>query len=113
VEPSSVSLPQEQATSLGVALAECLGALFDIGVAGELAVRLDGGGRRAEVAISEAGAPAEGALVSVANGYLLRAMTEQLGAQVALRADARGAALVLSMPCAGVAADAGAAATLH
>jgi hypothetical protein len=114
VEPSEVVLSVEDATSLGVALAECLGTLFDIGVTGSLLVRLGAAGRRAEVAISESVSEAESALVSVANGYLLRAMTEQLGAQVSLRADARGAALVLSVPGAKAAADPiRPAATLH
>ena len=73
----------------------------------------DASGRQAEVAISETGAATEGALVSVTNGLLLRAMAEQLGAAVALRADARGSALVLSMPRGAVAADPETAATLH
>ena len=100
VTPSGVHLDVEETTSLGVALAECLGALMDTGVAGILRVRLLAGGRQAEVAISQA-EEADGALVTVTNGYLLRAMTEQLGAAVALRADATGSALVLSMPRAG------------
>lgn len=98
VEPTGLQLSVEETTSLGVALAECLGALMDTGVAGGLRVRLDAQARAAEVAISESGETAEGALVSVTNGYLLRAMAEQLGAAVSLRADAGGSALVLSMP---------------
>ena len=113
VEASGLELSLEEATSLGVALAECLGALLDTGGAGQLSLRLDASGRQAEVAISETGAAAEGALVSVTNGLLLRAMAEQLGAAVALRADAHGSALVLSMPRGAVAADPEAAATLH
>lgn len=112
IEPSGLSLDVEEATSLGVALAECLSALFDAGVGGTLRLRLDARGRQAEVAISQGGENAEGALVSVTNGYLLRAMTEQLGAEVALRADANGSALVLSIPR-GAAADTKSAATLH
>ncbi|PZQ62513.1 MAG: hypothetical protein DI570_10390 [Phenylobacterium zucineum] len=112
VQPSSLSLGVEETTSLGVALAECLGALFDAGVKGGLDIRFGAQARHAEVAISEAGESGEGALVSVSNGYLLRAMTEQLGAAVALRADARGSALVLSIPRAG-AAETGSAATVH
>jgi two-component sensor histidine kinase len=112
VDPSGLSLDVDEATSLGVALAECLSALFDAGVGGTLRLRLDARGRQAEVAISQGGENAEGALVSVTNGYLLRAMTEQLGAAVALRADATGSALVLSIPR-GAAADAKSAATLH
>lgn len=113
VEPSGLMLDVEQATSLGVALAECLSTLFDVGVEGSLQIRLDAKGRQAEVAISEAGdVQGGGALVSVTNGYLLRAMTEQLGAAVALRADAAGSALVLSIPRA-AAAEASSAATLH
>ena len=98
VMPSGLRLGVEEATSLGVALAECLGALFDAKVDGALRIRFAAGGRHAEVAISEAGEETDGALVTVTNGYLLRAMTEQLGAEVALRADAEGSALVLSMP---------------
>lgn len=113
VEPSGLKLGVEEATSLGVALAECLGALFDTGVAGPLRIRFDARARGAEVAISGAGGGADGVLVSVTNGYLLRAMTEQLGAAVALRADAEGSALVLSMPRAGVAPRSGEASTLH
>lgn len=113
VEASGLQLDTEEATSLGVALAECLGALFDIGVAGTLQIRLNASGRQAEVAISEAGETADGALVSVTNGYLLRAMTEQLGAAVALRADAEGSALVLSMPRSGGGAQPAPVSTLH
>lgn len=112
VEPSGLKLDVEVATSLGVALAECLSALFDVGVKGALVIRLDAKGRQAEVAISQGDDGAEGALVSVSNGYLLRAMTEQLGAAVALRADAAGSALVLSIPHA-AAAGTNPAATLH
>jgi two-component system, sensor histidine kinase PdtaS len=112
VEPSGLKLDVEEATSLGVALAECLSALFDVGVTGTLVIRLDARGRQAEVAISQGGDGTESALVSVTNGYLLRAMTEQLGAAVALRADAAGSALVLSIPRATAAAS-GTAATLH
>lgn len=112
VQPSHLSLGVEETTSLGVALAECLGALFDAGVKGALEIRFGAEGRQAEVAISEAGESGEGALVTVSNGYLLRAMTEQLGAAVALRADARGSALVLSIPRA-AAAEQGPAATFH
>lgn len=113
IESSGLTLDTEEATSLGVALAECLGALFDTGVAGPLCIRFGADGRQAEVAISEAGDVADGALVSVTNGYLLRAMTEQLGAAVALRADARGSALVLSMPRAASPAAAEPVSTLH
>jgi two-component sensor histidine kinase len=112
VQPSGLSLGAEETTSLGVALAECLGALFDAGVKGALQIRFGAQGRQAEVAISEADETGEGALVSVSNGYLLRAMTEQLGAAVALRADAQGSALVLSIPRA-TAAETGSAATFH
>lgn len=112
VEPSGLMLDVEQATSLGVALAECLSTLFDVGVEDVLRIRLDAKGRRAEVAIFQSGGTSDGALVSVTNGYLLRAMTEQLGAAVALRADAAGSALVLSIPRA-AAAESSSAATLH
>ena len=112
VEPSGLQLDVEEATSLGVALAECLSTLFDVNVQGTLRIRLDARGRGAEVAISQAGDGSEGALASVTNGYLLRAMTEQLGAAVALRADAAGSALVLSIPR-GAAAGERPAATHH
>ena len=112
VEPSGLQLDVEEATSLGVALAECLSTLFDVNVQGTLRIRLDARGRGAEVAISQAGDGSEGVLASVTNGYLLRAMTEQLGAAVALRADAAGSALVLSIPR-GAAAGERPAATLH
>lgn len=98
VESTGLLLSVEETTSLGVALAECLGALMDTGAAGRLTLRLDARDHAAEVAISETGEVADGALVSVTNGYLLRAMAEQLGAAVSLRADSRGSALVLSMP---------------
>jgi two-component sensor histidine kinase len=114
VEPSGLKLDVEEATSLGVALAECLSALFDVGVQGTLRIRFDAKDRQAEVAISQTSSDgSEGALVSVTNGYLLRAMTEQLGAAVALRADAAGSALVLSIPRGGAATGEKPAATLH
>jgi two-component sensor histidine kinase len=112
VQASGLRLSAEEATSLGVALAECLGALLDTGSAGRLRIRLDGGGGQAEVAISQVGAAAGGALITVTNGYLLRAMTEQLGAAVALRADGAGSALVLSMPR-GPLSETRSGATLH
>lgn len=112
VQASGLQLPAEEATSLGVALAECLGALMDTGASGRLRIRLTGAGKQAEVAISQIGTPADSGLVTVTNGYLLRAMTEQLGAAVALRADAGGSSLVLSMPRGGV-PDVAPGATLH
>jgi two-component sensor histidine kinase len=113
VETSGLKLGVEEATSLGVALAECLSALFDTGVKGPLRIRFGARGRQVEVAISEGGEAADGALVTVTNGYLLRAMTEQLGAEVALRADADGSALVLSMPRADAGPAPSPASTLH
>ncbi|WP_293348740.1 DUF4118 domain-containing protein [Phenylobacterium sp.] len=113
VEASGLKLDTEEATSLGVALAECLGALFDTGVTGPLRLRFGADGRQAEVAISETGEGRDGALVSVTHGYLLRAMTEQLGAAVALRADAGGSALVLSLPRGGGGAPMNPVSTLH
>lgn len=112
VEPSGARLGVEDSTSLGVALAECLGALMDTGVSGKLRICLGARERQAEIAISQADGAVDSALVSVTNGYLLRAMAEQLGAAVALRADAGGSALVLTLPRAG-AAQAASAATLH
>jgi len=113
IEPSGARLSAEESTSLGVALAECLGALFDTGVTGKLRIHLDPRGRNAEVSISEVAETGEGDLVSVSNGYLLRAMAEQLGAAVALRTHAGGAALVLSMPRADTATSGGATQTVH
>lgn len=113
VETSGLKLDVEEATSLGVALAECLGALFDARVKGPLQIRFNARDRQVEVAISEGADGGDGALVTVSNGYLLRAMTEQLGAEVALRADAEGSALVLSMPRAGATASPAHASTLH
>lgn len=115
VEASGVTLPVDEATSLGVALAECLSALLDAGAPGPLRIRLGALGDRTEVAISQATGAGEagGSLVSVTNGYLLRAVTEQLGAAVALRTDAAGAALVLTMPRAGRPTAHAAAGTLH
>jgi hypothetical protein len=113
VEASGLKLSLEETTSLSVALAECLGALLDAKVPGRMRIRFDAKARHAEVAISGADEGAEGALVSVSNGYLLRAMTEQLGAALTLRTDAAGSALVLSMPRGGAAAEAGPAATFH
>lgn len=112
VEGPGIELGVEEATSLGVALTECLTALLALGAASALKVRLGAGESLTEVAISEAGVEVQGALVSVTNGLLLRAMAEQLGATVALRADAQGSALVLSMPRAAP-GSAGAAATVH
>lgn len=113
VDPSGLKLSLEETTSLSVALAECLGALLDAGVPGRMRIRFDAQARHAEVAISGADDGAEGALVSVSNGYLLRAMTEQLGAALTLRTDSAGSALVLSMPRGGAAAETSSAATFH
>ncbi|WP_296597127.1 DUF4118 domain-containing protein [Phenylobacterium sp.] len=113
VQPSGLRLGVEEATSLGVALAECIDTLLTAEVAGILRIRFDARARQAEVAISGVGGEGEGMLVSVTNGYLLRAMTEQLGAAVALRADSEGSALVLSIPRGGAARPEAATSTLH
>jgi hypothetical protein len=97
-QASNLRLSSDDATSLGVALAESLSALLDARPAGRLRLTVSERGDHAEVAISEVGETGGQPLVSVSHGYLLRAMAEQLGAAVALRADAAGSALVLSVP---------------
>ncbi|MGA0607948.1 DUF4118 domain-containing protein [Phenylobacterium sp. VNQ135] len=98
VEGPELVLPGDEAVSLGAALAEGLAALLDTKPSHGLRLGVSADAGTLRIAIAEAGGGSSAALVSVSNGYLLRAMAEQLGAAVALRADSEGSALVLSLP---------------
>ncbi len=98
IQPSGIWLPPEQATSLGVALAECVTALLCRKDAGALTIRLEGGGVATRLLVARTDAVSGAELSSLSSGYLLRAMVEQLGAAIALRTDGEGSALEISIP---------------
>jgi two-component sensor histidine kinase len=98
IEPAGLWLPPDEATSLGVALAECVAALLARKDSGPLRIRMLRAGAETRLTICELD-PASGAsIASVSSGYLLRAMVEQLGAAVALKADAQGSSLEITVP---------------
>jgi two-component sensor histidine kinase len=117
VDRTEIWLPPEEATSLGVALVECISALLARKDAAPLRIRILPGAAETRVAISEIDEASGAALTSLSSGYLLRAMVEQLGAGVSLRADGHGSSLELAVPHAGasrpVDAEEGAVGTVH
>ncbi len=98
IEPAGIWLPPEEATSLGVALAECVAALLARRDSGPLHIRMLGGPSETRLSISELDEKSGVSLASLSSGYLLRAMVEQLGAAIALRADATGSSLEITVP---------------
>lgn len=89
------TLSQEAATSLAAALLECLTRLLGLRPRGAIEVRLTR--REGLVAAEVASGDPEVAepLRSLADGYLLRAVVEQLGANLVLRTGGRRTALEL------------------
>jgi two-component sensor histidine kinase len=98
IEPSAIWLPPEEATSLGVALAECVAALLARRDCGPLRIRMQDGGSETRLSISELDQKSGASVATLSSGYLLRAMVEQLGASIALRADADGSSLEITVP---------------
>ena len=98
IEPAGIWLPPEEATSLGVALAECVAALLARKDCGPLRIRMLGGATETRLAICELDETSGATLASLSSGYLLRAMVEQLGAAIALKADAQGSSLEITVP---------------
>ena len=98
IEPADIWLPPEEATSLGVALAECVAALLARRDCGPLRVRMLGGAAETRLSISELDERSGASLATLSSSYLLRAMVEQLGAAIAVRADAQGSALEITVP---------------
>jgi len=98
IEPAGIWLPPDEATSLGVALAECVAALLARKDSGPLRIRMLGGAAETRLSICELDERSGVALASLASGYLLRAMVEQLGAAIALKADAEGSSLEITVP---------------
>jgi two-component sensor histidine kinase len=113
---ADLGLSQDAATALAAALLECLDSLLNGHPAGAITVRLaqDARGRRVELAVAEARAAQQ--LGSLADGYLLRAVVEQLGADLRFRRDGRGGVVELAFEPAArplAAAAAPAEQTLH
>jgi two-component sensor histidine kinase len=98
IEPAGIWLPPEEATSLGVALAECIAALLARKDSGPLRIRMLGGPAETRLSICELDEKSGATLASLSSGYLLRAMVEQLGAAIALKADAEGSSLEITVP---------------
>lgn len=98
IEPADIWLPPEEATSLGVALAECVAALLARKDCGPLRISMLGGAVDTRISICEIDRQTGATLASLSGGYLLRAMVEQLGAAIELKADAQGSALEITVP---------------
>ena len=98
IAPAGIWLPPEEATSLGVALAECVAALLARRDSGPLHIRMLAGPSETRLCISELDEKSGASLATLSSGYLLRAMVEQLGAAIALRADAKGSSLEITVP---------------
>lgn len=83
-------LAPEAATALAAALLECLGGLLDLDPTGEVKVRVvsESRSRRVEVRVRDPGTASQ--LRSLAEGYLMRAVVEQLGAAIEFRREGRG-----------------------
>jgi two-component sensor histidine kinase len=98
IEPARIWLPPEEATSLGMALAECVAALLSRRDCGLLRIRMVGAPSETRLLISELDEKTGASQATLSSSYLLRAMVEQLGAAIALRADGQGSALEITVP---------------
>jgi len=98
IEPAQIWLPPEEATSLGMALAECVAALLSRRDCGLLRIRMVGAPSETRLLISELDEKTGASQATLSSSYLLRAMVEQLGAAIALRADGQGSALEITVP---------------
>ena len=91
--------PTEVATSLGVALAECLAWILRHQPVGTIRVDLRSDAERVRVWISLAGELGEAPNVRAPAAFIFQAMVEQLGAALSVRADGPdGAGLELTVP---------------
>ncbi len=96
LEAGSVLLPPGQATSLGVALLECVGALAAREPTARLRVRLSADQDTARFRISRFDGRTGISSASLDSALLLNAMVEQLGGRLRLAADAEGSGLELT-----------------
>jgi hypothetical protein len=92
VSGEELPLPPDQATSLGAALLECLGAVLHPRAAGRLALDVRRRSDGVALKLSDLG-EVSGAVERLADGYLLRAAVEQLGARLAVADGEGGGAL--------------------
>ena len=98
IEPAAIWLPPEEATSLGVALAECVATLLARRDCGPLRIRLQDSPSEIRLSIFELDPKSGASVATLSSSYLLRAMVEQLGAAIALHADAQGSSLEITVP---------------
>jgi hypothetical protein len=89
----ALELPPDQATSLGAALLECLGALLGPHAPARLGLDMRRRGEGVALRVSDLGALSGAAIERLAEGYLLRAVIEQLGARVTIAEAEGGGAL--------------------
>lgn len=107
-------LPTEVATSLGVALVECLVWILRHHPTGVIRVGLEPDDAEIRVFVSLAGQLGEAPNVAAPAAFMFRAMVEQLGAVVRVDADGPGGAgLELTVPVPSATLGGGASATLH
>ncbi len=98
LEAGPVLLPPDQATSLGVALLECVSALAAREPTARLRVRLSAGQDTARFRISRIDGRTGVSSASLDSALLLNAMVEQLGGRLRLATDAEGSGLELTFP---------------
>lgn len=98
LQAGPVLLPPDQATSLGVALLECVSALAAREPTARLRVQLSAGQDTARFRISRIDGRTGVSSASLDSALLLNAMVEQLGGRLRLATDAEGSGLELTFP---------------
>lgn len=98
IEAPAVLVPVEVATSLGVALAECLTWILNRKPRGVLRIRMEIESDALKVWLGHTGDVGSEVVALAPAAYMFRAMVEQLGAQVALNDSAGEAEIELSVP---------------
>lgn len=84
VEPAAVRLPVEVATTLGVALAECLVWIVRRQADGVTRIEMQAGGDEVRLRVSHHGEPGSDGVALAPAAFMFRAMVEQMGAAVRL-----------------------------
>lgn len=91
-------LPPDQATSLGVALLECLTVLLNRGEPARLKLQFSQVRGQVALRVAQLDAPTRATLALLADTDLLRAVVEQLGARLSIGMDEEGGAVEILFP---------------
>jgi two-component sensor histidine kinase len=98
LEGDELRLPAEQATSLAVALLECVGALLGRQVASRLKISIQVSPAETTLRIADLEPANSSSVTTMAGGYLLSAVVAQLGGRVEITADSAGGGLDIAFP---------------